>query len=718
VASTSANQHLASASRSAQSWSILPNYSERRLRRLAEEADVRSYDAEAQAVFLRALGEVRPAEVISRVESGAHVAGPAVAREYIKALVKNGDLKHEKLATMLGVLNTLPHNSPGVRAAATSNAFGAITPPVAATGKFASTSGFAPWVASAGSGTSGGSSTSVSAPATGVQAAAASPLAGALSNGGTTNASPIHVALAEPSTQSQLWRVVRVLGTTFLLFGFLGVLVEERGGGGMARINTSAEPEPESSDPRLFSDVAGADEAKDELQELVEYLRSPATFTRLGGKLPKGVLLVGPPGTGKTLLARAVAGEAHRPFFYASGSSFEELYVGVGAKRVRELFAAAKRKAPCIVFIDEIDAIGGKRNPKDSSYMKLTLNELLVQLDGFSSNDNVIVIAATNSPESLDPALVRPGRFDRHVIVPNPDVSGRRQILAVHTKSIPLSVDVDLEIIARGTPGFSGADLANLANMAAIKAAVDKCETVSMIHLEFAKDKILMGAERKSAAISESTRRLTAYHEGGHGLMAIYSEGALPVHKATIVPRGQSLGMVSQLPDKDMSSLSRQQMMARLLVCMGGRAAEELIFGDEHITSGAESDFQQATNLAEAMVTRYGMSERLGHVVYERESQSPGTRSIIEQEIKILLDGSYEKAKSVLRAHEKELHNLAAALLDRETLRGDEVRLAAEGRLPALEKVIGNEPSAAVQGNVTGKAVLDVPSTAGSAAPQ
>lgn len=498
-----------------------------------------------------------------------------------------------------------------------------------------------------------------------------------------TKPKPIHVALAEPSMGQQIWRAVRVLGSTFLILGFVGVIMEERGVGRGMGLNTDMVPEPEQNEPRTFDDVKGCDEAKGELMEIVEFLRAPEKFTRLGGRLPKGVLLVGPPGTGKTLLARAVAGEAGRPFFYSSGSEFEEMFVGVGARRVRELFNAAKKRSPCIVFIDELDSIAGKRNAKDQSYMKMTLNQLLVELDGFKPSDGIIVIAATNFPESLDNAIVRPGRFDRHVVVPNPDAVGRREILEVHVKNIPLDEDVHLEIIARGTPGFSGADLSNLANMAAIKAATEGFTAVKMSHLEYAKDRILMGAERKSAFISEETRTLTAYHEGGHALVASTTVGALPVHKATIVPRGQALGMVTQLPESDMLSMSRQQMLAKIDVCMGGRAAEELIFGKDHVTSGASSDFEQATQLAEAMVSRYGMSEKLGPVSYDKQSESPETRALIESEVKALLESSYERTMNVLVAKQKELHSLASALLEHESLTGEEVKLAIQGKLKA-----------------------------------
>lgn len=642
-------------------WSFLPNAEERRLWRLAEEANARAHDPEIQAAYLRALGRVRPAEVVARVEGGKFATGESVAKEYVKALVATGGLDAVKLPQLLRTMGSA--GSGGVGAAAA--------------------------VGNAGARSSAGSAAA---------AAAAVGGAAALKSGGA--ADPIHVTLAEPSTQSQIWRAVRVLGTTFLVLGFLGVIMEERG---MARgmgISTDMLPEPELADPTTFDDVKGCDEAKAELEEIVQFLRSPTSFTRLGGKLPKGVLLMGPPGTGKTLLARAIAGEAQRPFFYASGSEFEEMFVGVGAKRVRELFAAAKQNAPCIIFIDEIDAIGGKRNPKDQRFLTMTLNQFLVELDGFQSSEGIIVIGATNFPESLDKALVRPGRFDRHVVVPNPDIRGRTQILQCHTKRIPLDEDVDLEVIARGTPGFSGADLANLVNMAALKAAIEDFVAVHMGHLEYAKDKILMGAERKSAVLSEETRETTAYHEGGHALCCLYTKEALPVHKATIMPRGQALGMVSQLPSKDMTSMSKAQMLAKLDVCMGGRAAEEFIYGRDYVTSGASSDFQQATELAEAMVTKYGMSEKLGQVIYDKQTESTETRARIESEVRALLDGSYERAMRVLKTHEAELHRLAKALLAHESLTGEQVRLAVKGELPppALTENLQGE---AVRGNAT-----------------
>ena len=447
-----------------------------------------------------------------------------------------------------------------------------------------------------------------------------------------------------------------------------------------------------------FKDVAGADESKQELEEIIDFLKDPGKFQRLGGKIPKGVLLVGPPGTGKTLLAKAVAGEANVPFFSISGSDFVEMFVGVGASRVRDMFAQAKKNAPCLLFIDEIDAVGRHRGAGlggGNDEREQTLNQLLVEMDGFEANENIILIAATNRPDVLDPALLRPGRFDRQVTVTNPDVKGREEILKVHTRKVPLSKDVNLSVVARGTPGFSGADLANLVNEAALLAARKNKLKVSSQDFDAAKDKVLMGNERKSMAMDEKEKRLTAYHEAGHAICSLNVKDTDPIHKATIIPRGRALGMVQQLPEKDKYSYSRAQMLSRLTIMMGGRVAEELKFGYDAVTSGASSDINAATNLARAMVTEWGMSDLLGPIRYsensnevflgrsvtQNQNMSEETARLVDTEIKRLVTDGYEEAKKILQKHKKDWETLAEALIEYETLTGDEIKEVLAGQM-------------------------------------
>ncbi len=445
-----------------------------------------------------------------------------------------------------------------------------------------------------------------------------------------------------------------------------------------------------------FADVAGCDESKQELEEIIDFLKDPTKFQRLGGRIPRGVLMVGPPGTGKTLLAKAVAGEANVPFFSISGSDFVEMFVGVGASRVRDMFAQAKKNAPCLLFIDEIDAVGRHRGAGlggGNDEREQTLNQLLVEMDGFDDNQNVIVIAATNRPDVLDPALLRPGRFDRQVTVSNPDIKGREEILKVHVKKVPLAKDVKLDVVARGTPGFSGADLANLVNEAALLAARKNKRKVTLKEFDEAKDKVLMGAERKSMAMDEREKMNTAYHEAGHAICSLFTEGSDPIHKATIIPRGRALGMVQQLPEKDRYSITRQQMMSRLVVAMGGRVAEEMKFGYDAVTSGASGDIQMATNLARSMVTEWGMSDLLGPVLYaensgevflgksvtQNQNMSEETARLVDAEIKRLVNTGYEGAKKLLKEKEKEWNLLAEALIEYETLTGDEIKKVING---------------------------------------
>ena len=454
-----------------------------------------------------------------------------------------------------------------------------------------------------------------------------------------------------------------------------------------------------------FEDVAGVDEAKQDLQEIVEFLRDPGKYQRLGGRIPRGVLLVGPPGTGKTLIARAVAGEANVPFFTISGSDFVEMFVGVGASRVRDMFEQAKKNAPCIIFIDEIDAVGRHRGAGlggGNDEREQTLNQLLVEMDGFEANEGVILIAATNRPDVLDPALLRPGRFDRQVVVPNPDVVGREQILKVHVRKVPLAPDINLKTIARGTPGFSGADLMNLVNEAALTAARRNKRMVTQAEFEEAKDKVMMGAERKSLVMTEEEKMLTAYHEGGHAIVGLNVIATDPIHKATIIPRGRALGMVMQLPERDKLSMSLEQMTSRLAIMMGGRVAEELVFGREKVTSGASSDIEQATRLARMMVTRWGLSEALGTVSYgenqdevflgmsvsRTQNASEATVQKIDTEIRRFVEEGYNQATKILTEKRADLEALAKGLLEFETLSGDEIQDLLKGKKPNRESVL------------------------------
>jgi len=462
-------------------------------------------------------------------------------------------------------------------------------------------------------------------------------------------------------------------------------------GGAMGFGKSKAKLLTEAQGKVTFNDVAGVEEAKEEVEEIVEFLRDPKKFSRLGGKIPKGALLIGPPGTGKTLLAKAIAGEANVPFFSISGSDFVEMFVGVGASRVRDMFEQGKKHSPCIIFIDEIDAVGRSRGAGlggGNDEREQTLNQLLVEMDGFETNEGIILIAATNRPDVLDPALLRPGRFDRQVVVGNPDILGREAILKVHVKKITVGPDVKLRTIARGTPGFSGADLANLINESALLAARKNKRVVTMVDVEEAKDKVMMGAERRSMVMSEDEKKLTAYHEGGHAIVALNEKVSDPIHKATIIPRGRALGMVMRLPERDQLSVTREKMYSDIAVAMGGRIAEELIFGHDKVTSGASSDIDMATKMAKNMVTRYGMSKELGPLAYAEneeevflgrsvtrtQNMSEETSKKVDSEVKKIVEAGYDRAKKVLTEKIDDLHKIAKALLVYETLTGDEIR--------------------------------------------
>ncbi|MBE6458699.1 MAG: ATP-dependent metallopeptidase FtsH/Yme1/Tma family protein [Alphaproteobacteria bacterium] len=506
-------------------------------------------------------------------------------------------------------------------------------------------------------------------------------------------------AQPESNTSDNLWGVLISWFPMLLLIGVWIFFMRQANSGNNKAMSfgKSRARLIENTKKITFADVAGADEAKQELEEIIDFLKDPEKFQRLGGKIPKGVLMVGPPGTGKTLLAKAVAGEADVPFFSISGSDFVEMFVGVGASRVRDMFAQAKKNAPCLLFIDEIDAVGRHRGAGlggGNDEREQTLNQLLVEMDGFEANENVILIAATNRPDVLDPALLRPGRFDRQVTVTNPDKKGREEILKVHAKNVPLARDVNLSVIARGTPGFSGADLANLVNEAALLAARKNKHKVTSKDFDEAKDKVLMGSERRSMAMDENEKRLTAYHEAGHAICSLFVEDSDPIHKATIIPRGRALGMVQQLPEKDQYSYSRIKMLSRLIIMMGGRVAEELKFGAKKVTSGASSDIAAATNLARSMVTEWGMSDKLGPVLYaentgevflgksvtQSKNMSEETARLVDAEIKNLVVTAHEQATLLLKEHEKDWEMLASALMEYETLTGEEIKDLLDGK--------------------------------------
>jgi len=528
----------------------------------------------------------------------------------------------------------------------------------------------------------------------------------------------VQINAKEDTEQFSLLSVIISLLPAILIVGvwlFVMKQMNGKGGGGAMGFGKSrAKMLSEKLGKVTFEDVAGIEEAKTELEEIVEFLKDPQKFQRLGGKIPKGALLVGSPGTGKTLIARAVAGEAEVPFFTISGSDFVEMFVGVGASRVRDMFEQGKKNAPCIIFIDEIDAVGRHRGAGyggGNDEREQTLNQMLVEMDGFEANEGVIILAATNRPDVLDPALLRPGRFDRQIQVPLPDVNGREKILEVHMKKVPLANNVDASTLAKGTPGFSGAELANIVNEAALLAARRNKRVVSMAELEDAKDKVMMGAERRSMAMNDDEKKLTAYHEAGHAIVALHEPESDPIHKATIVPRGRALGMVMRLPEGDRYSTSLAKMKANLSVGMGGRVAEEIIFGEDQVTSGASGDIKQATSLARAMVTEWGLSDAIGMVDYGEEEEhykqkqiSTETASKIEIEVRGLIDEGYTKAKKILTKHLDDLHTLAKALLEYEMLSGDEIQALLKGK-----KIVRESPSAK-----KAKSKSSVPSSVGA----
>ncbi|EPS73424.1 hypothetical protein M569_01323, partial [Genlisea aurea] len=616
-------------------WPFLKE--EKRMDRLIAEADAYPKDAAKQSALLAELNKHSPEAVIQRFEQRAHVVDSKGVAEYIRALVATNTLAEYLPDEQSGKPSSLPSLLQELKQRAMENMDEPFLSP------------------------------------------------------GVSEKQPLHVMMVDPKMSNRSSRFAQEVISTIIFTVAVGLVwimgaaalqkyIGSLGGIGTPGVGSSSsyatkdinkEIMPEKN-VKTFKDVKGCDDAKQELEEVVEYLKNPSKFTRLGGKLPKGILLTGSPGTGKTLLAKAIAGEAGVPFFYRAGSEFEEMFVGVGARRVRSLFQAAKKKAPCIIFIDEVDAIGSTRKQWEG-HTKKTLHQLLVEMDGFEQNEGIIVMAATNLPDILDPALTRPGRFDRHIAVPNPDVRGRQEILELYLRDKPLSSDVDVNSIARGTPGFNGADLANLVNIAAIKAAVEGADKLTASQLEFAKDRIIMGTERKTMFLSEESKKLTAYHESGHAIVALNTEGAHPIHKATIMPRGSALGMVTQLPSNDETSISKKQLLARLDVCMGGRVAEELVFGEDYVTTGASSDLNTATELAQYMVSACGMSDAVGPV-HVKERPGSEMQSCIDAEVVKLLREAYNRVKALLKKHEKALHALAKALLEYETLTAEEIK--------------------------------------------
>ncbi|GAB2293970.1 ATP-dependent zinc metalloprotease FTSH 11, chloroplastic/mitochondrial [Dionaea muscipula] len=631
---------------------------ESRLKRLMKEADASPSDAAKQSALLVELSKNSPEAVIERFEDRQYAVDSRGVVEYLRALVATDAISEYLPDEKSGKPSGLPTLLLELKQRASGNMDDSLLTP------------------------------------------------------GISERQPLHVVMVDPKEPSKGTLFAQEVLSTLLFtvaLGFiwvLGAAALQKYIGGLTAIGKSDVASSSALFPKelnkgikpeknvkTFKDVKGCDDAKQELEEVVEYLKNPAKFTRLGGKLPKGILLTGAPGTGKTLLAKAIAGEAGVPFFYRAGSEFEEMFVGVGARRVRSLFQAAKKKAPCIIFIDEIDAIGSTRKQWEG-HTKKTLHQLLVEMDGFEQNEGIILMAATNLPDILDPALTRPGRFDKHIVVPSPDVRGRQEILELYLQDKPVADDVDVRTIARGTPGFNGADLANLVNIAAIKAAVEGKEKLTASQLEFAIDRILMGTERKTMFISEENKKLTAYHESGHAIVAFNTEGAHPIHKATIMPRGSALGMVTQLPSSDETSVSKKQLLARLDVCMGGRVAEEMIFGQDHVTTGASDDLFKATNLAKYMVTSCGMSDAIGPIHISKPGAVMQKR--VDAAVMKIIREAYRRVKHLLQKHEKALHALANALLEHETLTAEDIQqilLPFQEQPPTLERQEREEPS-------------------------